>query len=191
MPGQPGSGTTAAGTSPAGAYPGFGPRPYAAAPVGHSQPASTVTFGTIGLLISSVLLIVGSFTPWVTVSFAGLNISASGTNSGISDAIGVNGWITFAGGVLLLVFVCMAAVTADAVFRSLALITAVVVTGFAVYDLVRIAQKVSQASPAHPTLNGAPITAFQANASVGWGLIVVVIGALGALLCAVGQTRSS
>ena len=185
--------TGAAGSSTAAAHPGFGPRPYAASPTGHrqQQPTSTVTFGTIGLLISSVLLIVGSLTPWITVSFAGLSISASGTNSGISDAIGVNGWVTLSGGILLLVFVCMAAISADAVFRTLALVTAVVVTGFAVYDLVRIAQKISQVSPGHPTFNGAPINALQANASVGWGLIVVVIGALGALLCAAGQARSS
>jgi hypothetical protein len=195
VPGMPtGAGTGAAtAASPAGAYPGFGgSRSYAAPPLGGSQqPTSAVSLGTVGLLISSVLVIVGSFTPWITISFAGLSISASGTDSGISDAIGVNGWITFSGGVLLLVFVCMAAVSADAVFRTLALMTAVVVTGFAVYDLVRIAQKVSQVSPGHPTFNGTPITAFQASAGVGWGLIVVVIGALGALLCAVGETRRS
>ena len=194
VPGMPtGAGaatTTATGAGAGAAYPGFGSRPYAASPMGRGQ-QQTVTFGTIGLLISGVMLIVGSFTPWVTVSIASLSISASGTNSGISDLIGVNGWITFAGGVLVLVFVLMAAVSADAVFRTLTLLTAVVVTGFAVYDLVRIVQKISQQSPAHPTFNGAPITALQANASVGWGLIVVVIGALGALLCAVGQARSS
>jgi len=196
MPTVPGATTaTATGANAnananAAAYPGFGPRPYAASPMGHGQ-QQTVTFGTIGLLISGVMLIVGSFTPWVTVSIASLSISASGTNSGISDLIGVNGWITFAGGVLVLVSVLMAAVSGDAVFRTLTLLTAVVVTGFAVYDLVRILQKISQQSPAHPTFNGAPITALQASASVGWGLIVVVIGAVGALLCAVGQARSS
>ena len=162
----------------AGAYPGFGSRPYARPPGGRSQTTSTVTFGTIGLLISSVMLIVGSLTPWITVSFAGLSISASGTDSGISSLIGVNGWITFSGGILLLVFVCMAVISADAVFRGLALVVVLVVTGFAAYDLVRIVQKISQVSPGRSTFNGAPINALQANASVGWGLIVVAIGAL-------------
>ena len=171
----------------AGGYRGFAASPAATTSRGVSTPA--VSFGAIGLLVSCVMVIVGSFTPWVTVSIASLSVSANGTDSGISDAVGVNGWITFACALLLFILVCLSTINPAPLFRSLILIIALVVTGFAIYDLVRILQKISQAQ--HPSLNGAVIKAFNANASVAWGLIVVVIGAVGTLLFAIIEYRSN
>ncbi|HXA75292.1 MAG TPA: DUF2510 domain-containing protein [Acidimicrobiales bacterium] len=151
----------------------------------------TLTGSAIGLFCFSVLLIVGSFTPWVTVSIASFSASASGTDGSISDLIGVNGWITFAGALLLLILFVLMAVNPEPLYRTLTLIIGVVVAGFAVYDLVRIAQKISQASSVAPTFNASPLRGLQPDINVGWGLIVLVIAALGALVCAVVQARNS
>jgi hypothetical protein len=185
MPATPGAGA-------AGQYSGFSSQPMGGAPARSFTPVSKVTAGTIGLLISSILLVVGSFTPWITVSVASLSVSISGTDSGISDLIGVNGWITFAGAILLFILVCMSVISNEQMFRSFALIIAVVVTGFAVYDLVRIVQKLSQVSPVHPGIGGpSALNALAPDINVGWGLIVLVIGALGALVCAIGEARKA
>jgi hypothetical protein len=187
MPATPGAG--AGGGAAGGGYPGFASRPTGSAAVRPFSPTS-ITGSTIGLFVSCIVLIVGSFTPWVTVSAFNQSVSVSGTDSAISDLIGVNGWITFSGAILLFILVCMSAISNERMFRSFELIIALVVTGFALYDLVRIIQKVSAAS-SHPTFNGTPVNALTANAGVGWGLIVVFIGALGALVCAIGEARKA
>jgi hypothetical protein len=151
----------------------------------------TLTGAAIGVFCSSVLIIVGSFTPWLTISFAAFSGSASGTDGSISDLIGVNGWITFAGGLVLLIFFCLMAVSPAPLFGSITLVVAAVVAGFAVYDLVRIVQKISQASSVTPAFNASPLRGLQPDITVGWGLIVLVIAALGALAFAIVQARSS
>ena len=158
-----------------------------------TRPVTTpaLTPAAIGVFCCSVLLIVGSFTPWVTVSFAAFSGSASGTDGSISDLIGVNGWITFAGGLLLLILFCLMAINPQPLFRSLTLIVAVVVAGFAVYDLVRIVQKISQASSVAPAFSASPLRGLRPDITVGWGLIVLAIAAVGALACAIAQARSS
>lgn len=184
--------STARGSAPRSAPPaspwfGSGRQRGATTSATASRP-TMVTGSHVGLLLSSILLILGSFSPWITASLFSFNGSASGTDSVISAAIGVNGWITFSGGILLFVLLCMAVISSDAFFRSAALIIAVVVTGFAVYDLVGILQKISQSTS--QTFNNVPVAPMHVNVGVGWGLIVVVIGAVGALLCAWGQARS-
>jgi hypothetical protein len=135
-------------------------------------------------MLCSLLLILGSFTPWITVSFAGHSTSAAGTDSGISALIGVNGWITFSAGILLFILVCMVVVSAEPLFRSVALVVALAAAGFAVYDLVRILQKISEAASSSSSGIG---LALQTDNLVGWGLIVTVIGGVGALICAVSE----
>jgi uncharacterized protein DUF2510 len=176
----------------AGGVAPFSPRAHLPAAPRTAVPGRTTTSVSgshVGLLVCSILLILGSFTPWVTVSLGSFSASAAGTDSSISSLIGVNGWITFSGGILLFILVCMAVINPEPIFRSAALIISLIVAGFAVYDLVRIVQKISQS--AHPAFNNAPISQLQVNASVGWGLIVAVIGGLGALVCAVGLGRSA
>jgi hypothetical protein len=138
-------------------------------------------------MVSSVMLILGSFTPWITVSVASLSASINGTDTGISDLIGVNGWITFSAGILLFVLVCMVAVSDEPLFRTAAVVIALVAAGFAVYDLVRVVQKISNT----PALPSAVPVSHLASTNVGWGLIVVVIGAAGALVCSVSEARSA
>ena len=149
-----------------------------------ARPSTTVSAGLAGLLVSSVLLILGSFTPWVTFSLFGQSTSVAGTDSAISTLIGVNGWITFSAGILLFVLVCMIIISGEPFLRSVALVIALVAAGFAIYDLVRILQKISQAASADASRIGLTL---KADNQIGWGLIIVAIGAVGALLCAFSE----
>lgn len=186
---------TSAVAAGSGTAAGYAARPYASASrlnMGtRSVTTPTLTGSAIGLFCFSVLLIVGSFTPWVTVSIASISASASGTDGSISDLIGVNGWITFAGALVLLILFCLIAVNGEPLYSTLALVIGVVVAGLAIYDLARIVQKISQASSVAPTFNASPLRGLQPDVDVGWGLIVLVIAALGALVCAVMQARNS
>jgi hypothetical protein len=182
-----------------GAVPGYAPagyagRPYVAtsgaSPAARSLARPTLTGSSIGLFVCSVLVIVGSITPWITVSAVTLSVSANGTDSGISQLIGVNGWITFAGGLILLIVFCLMAIQPEPLYRTLALVVAVVVAGFAVYDLVRVVQKVSQASSVSSAVS--PVArALQPDINVGWGLIVLALAALGAVVFAIVDTRNA
>jgi hypothetical protein len=171
-----------------GAMPTGSANPYAAAPArprvstAHTgRPTTIITAGVAGLLVCSILLVLGSFTPWLSISIAGHGTSVSGTDSGISQLIGVNGWITFSAGILLFILTCMIVVSGEPLFRSVALVIALAAAGFAIYDLVRMLQKISQAASSSSTGLGA---AFHTDNDIGWGLIVVVIGGIGAFLCA-------
>ena len=155
--------------------------PPASASAVHTRHAAAVRPAVGGLLICSILLILGAFTPWLTISLAGHSTSVGGTDPGISQLIGVNGWITFSAGILLFVLACMIVVSREPLFQSVALLVALGTAGFAIYDLVRMLQKISQASSASSNpLNAA----LQTKNYVGWGLIVTVVGACGALLFA-------
>jgi hypothetical protein len=153
------------------------------------QPRAAVTVRPAvgGLFLCSILLIVGSFTPWITVSFAGRSISGSGTDISISHEFLVNGWFTFSAGALLFILACMIVSSGDAFFHSMAVLFSLLSAAFGIYALVRILQSISQALPS--TLNAGPLQAVKPDAGVGWGLIVVLIGSAGAVVCAVGGRR--
>ena len=147
---------------------------------------TTVSAALGGLFVCSFLLILGSFTPWISVSIDGHGFaSVAGTDSGISQLIGVNGWITFSAGIFLFVLACM---IVDLRRRpssgaSALLVVALAAAGFAIYDLVRILQKISQAASAASSSEFGRRPS-RPTTTVGWGLIVVVVGGVGALLCA-------
>jgi hypothetical protein len=146
-----------------------------------------VSAGLGGLMICSLLLILGSFTPWMTIGFGNTTTSVAGTDSAISDLIGVNGWITFSAGILLFILVCMLVISAEPLFRSVALVVALAAAGFAVYDLVRMIQKIMRASSASSSGVGA---VFRTDNHVGWGLIVAVVGGVGALVFALSERNA-
>jgi Protein of unknown function (DUF2510) len=172
-------------TVPPGARPQMQPAPFATAANAHRTTA--VTAATVGLLLSSVLLIVGSFTPWITVSIGNMTVSGSGTDIAISHQFLVNGWFTLTAGGLLFVLACMIVSSGDALFHSLAVLISLLAAAFGVYALVRILQAISQAYPA--SVKVFALSPLKPDASVGWGLIVVLVGAAGAVLCAIGGRR--
>jgi uncharacterized membrane protein len=148
----------------------------------------TVTAGFGGLFICGVLLILGSVTPWVTVSFVNQSTSVQGTDITISHTFLVNGWFTLPIGILLLLLTFLGVTSGERVIRGTLLLLSLAGAAVAVYALVRILQLISQSSA--PTFNGVPIKLpVQPNASVGWGLIVLLIGAVGAVLCALSEVK--
>ena len=62
----------------------------------------------------------------------------------MSTLIGVDGWVTFIGGVLLVIFACFAMASEELQFAIFTAIIAAVTAVFAIYDMFRIVQKISQ-----------------------------------------------
>jgi hypothetical protein len=143
----------------------------------------------LGVLVCSVIIIIGSLTPWVSISLAGHAFgSANGTDSSISDLIGINGWLTFAAGLILFLLVGFTAFTGERVFRLSTLGLALVTAGLAIYCLVRILQKISNVPT--PLSSHIPNGSFGIDVSVAYGLIILLIGALGAVLFAFADIRT-
>ena len=90
----------------------------------------------------------GSVGEWVHVSgsvgVADLHVSFNGIDPGISTLIGVNGWVTFIGGILLVIFACFEMTSEELQLSILTTLIAAVTTVFAIYDMFRIVQKISQ-----------------------------------------------
>lgn len=151
----------------------------------HPTTKSNSRTAEIALLISSVLLIIGSLTAWATISVFGHSISASGTDNSISTAYSVNGWVTLAMAIVLVAMAALMMAFEDRSLAAVASVVSVVVAGFGAYFLVRILYDISKAHSAA----GVP-AAFRASEHVGWGLIVLLIGAAGALVASVSAFRS-
>ena len=101
----------------------------------------------------------------------GLHASINGIDPGVTTLIGVNGYVTFIGGIVLLVFAGLAMTNNDAVLAVLTAVIAAATLVFAVYDMFRIVQKISQVT-----------TSANASVSVGWGLITVLSAAVLAMV---------
>ena len=158
-----------------------GPRPsanpYPSMPTSSRSKATgfTLNMGVFLLLVSGIALMYGSVGAWVhvtgNVGIADLHVSVNGIDPGVSTLIGVNGWVTFIGGTLLVIFACFEMTSEELQLSILTTLIAAVTTVFAVYDMFRIVQKISQV----PSTAGA-------TASVGWGLICVLGAAVLATL---------
>jgi len=129
------------------------------------------------LLVCGIALMYGSVGPWVhlsgSIGVADLRVSLNGIDPGISTLISVNGWVTFIGGILLVVFACFEMTSEELQLGILTTVIAAVTAIFAIYDMFRIVQKISQV-PA----------GLSAEVSVGWGLICVLSAAVLATLIA-------
>jgi len=138
----------------------------------------TFNLGVLLLLVCGIALMYGSVGTWVnadrSLGIANLTASFSGIDPGISTLIGINGWVTFIAGILLVVFACFEMMSEELQLAIFTTIIAALATVFAIYDMFRIVQKISQVpSPAN------------ASVSVGWGLICVLSAAVLALLIAI------
>ena len=180
-----GKGWVVAGDAPPGSEGDSGPppasprlsaNPYAPVSVARTTGTGfTFNLGVLILWVCGVGLMYGSVGSWVqvtgSVGVADFHASINGIDPSISTLIGVNGWPTFIGGILIVIFACFEMTSNEVMISVFTTIVAAVATVFAVYDMFRIVQKISQV----PTLaNG--------NVSVGWGLICVLGAAVLALL---------
>jgi hypothetical protein len=105
--------------------------------------------------------------------------SLNGTDPAISQLIGVNGYITFVAGIVLLVFGGLALTNDEKYLAVLTFIVAAATVIFAAYDTFRIVQKISNVSVPAPS-----------SISVGAGLICVLSAAVLALVVAVARLAS-
>ncbi len=138
----------------------------------------TFNLGVLILLICGVGLMYGSVGSWIhvtgSVGIADLRVSVNGIDPAVSTLIGVNGWVTFIGGILIVVFACFEMTSEEVQLSILTTLIAAATAVFAIYDMFRIVQKINEVP-----------TSGVANVSVGWGLICVLSAAVLALLIAI------
>jgi len=137
----------------------------------------TLNLGLLVLLACGVALMYGSVGAWIHVSGSlsvlDFHVSVNGIDPGVSTLISVNGWVTFIGGILLVIFACFGMTSEEVLLSVLTTIIAAATAIFAIYDTYRIVQKISQVP-----------SAVSADVSVGWGLICVLAAAVVATLIA-------
>ncbi len=135
----------------------------------------TFNLGVLLLWICGIALMYGSVGSWVHVSgnvgIADFHVSFNGTDPVVSALISVNGWVTFIGGILIVIFACFEMTSDELALDIFTAVVAAVTTVFAIYDMFRIVQKINQVP-----------TSGAASVSVGWGLICVLSAAVLATL---------
>jgi hypothetical protein len=156
------------------AAPRFSANPYAPVTTVTAPPRQKVSpslsFGTFTLLVSAVLLMVGTDMNWVTAGPIG--------TQGLNIADGVTGFSVVIIGIVLTALAAGQVVNDDDWgLRVLSLVTSWTALGFAIYFLVRVLQ----------AING---TSAPKDASVGTGLIIVMIAAVVAAAISAARMRT-
>jgi hypothetical protein len=195
-----GAGAPVSTAAPAGAFAGprlsgnpYAPHPTSTAPAARSVPG--VTFGLLLLMASSVAIMVGSVTTWISSSSslsgtglfrgtAGASITVSssvpGVADGISNLIGINGFITLIAGTVVLVFAGLMAVSQDSSVRLIGCLVALASLGLSTYAVVRLVQKLDQLHAPHGV-----------SVNVGWGVILTLgAGAVATMIALFEVTRN-
>lgn len=143
------------------------PRPAVA---DRSTPA-TFSLAVFLTMVSGVALMFGSVGTWIHVrgslGIATFHVSVNGIDQGITALITTNGYVTFIGGIVLLVFGGLAMTSEERLLAILTTLVSLAILVFAAYDMFRIVQKISQL----PAL-------ARPSVSVGWGLICVLSAAV-------------
>jgi len=126
----------------------------------------------------------GSVGSWVKVTgsvggAAVFHASVNGIDPGVSTLIGLNGYVTFIGGIVLLTFAGLAMTNDDMLLAVLTAIVSAAILVFAVYDMFRIVQKLSQVT-----------TSAGSSVGVAWGLIAVLSAAVLAMVVALVRLAS-
>jgi hypothetical protein len=146
-----------------------------------SAPTS-LNLGVLLLLISAIALMFGSVGSWIRLSgSAGIltfHGSLNGIDPGISQLIGINGYVTLVCGIVLLVFGGLALTNDDMTLAVLTFIVAAGTVVVAAYDMFRVVQKINVTTPAHSSI------------SVGAGLICVLSAAVLAIIVTIVRLLS-
>ncbi len=131
-------------------------------------------------MVAGVALMYGSVGTWVHVAanlgIVNFHVSINGLDQQVSTLIGINGYVTFIGGIVLLVFGGLAMESEQTLLVTLTTIVSLAVLIVAIYDMFRIVQKI-EALPAsvNPSVN------------VGWGLICVLSAATLAMIVSIAR----
>jgi len=159
----------------------YAPHPTASVTTSPSVPG--VTLGLVLMLSAAIAMMVGSVTTWISsnASFSGGSVfggvtfstssTASGVDQGISNVIGINGYITLSAAIVVLLFAGLMAVSDQTSVRLFGCLFALASVGLSTFAVVRLAQKLNAAHPGHGVSLG-----------VGWGLVLVLGAAVVATL---------
>lgn len=181
----PGKGWVDGSNAQASGAPHLSANPYAPAAPPRTRTAPVPTPATFSLavlltVVSGIALMFGSVGTWVqikgTVEVVNFHVSIQGLDQAISTLIGVNGYVTFIGGIVVLVLGGLALSSEERLLLILTTVVSLAVLVFAIYDMFRIVQKISQV-PA----SGNP------GVSVGWGLICVLSAAVLAMIVSLAR----
>jgi hypothetical protein len=160
--------------------------PYAPAAVAvptrsaHTYSPATLNLGVLATVVAGIALMYGSVGTWVQIngSVGAIHLSASlnGIDQGMTTLIGINGYVTLIGGIVVLVLGGLALSSEERLLVILTTLVCLAVLIFAIYDMFRTVQKI-QAVP----------VAVQPHVSVGWGLICVLSAAVLAMIVSLAR----
>jgi hypothetical protein len=156
-----------------------------------NAPASKSTAAPLIVLLAGAVMMIGSVTTWLTISFGGRSIGIAGTatsggNGGLSS---VNGWFTFTGGIILLLLGGLMFASNDRSLRQLATFISFASLAYAIYDLVRILNDISHYNSSISRI-GLP-SSVSTGVDVGFGLMLVLFAGLVALVASFITVQSS
>lgn len=141
---------------------------------------ATLSLGVLTTVVAGIALMYGSVGTWVQVngSVGAIHFHASlnGIDQGISTLIGINGYVTFIGGIVVLVLGGLALSSEERLLVILTTVVTLAVAVFAIYDTFRIVQKIENLP-----------TAVVPHVNVGWGLICVLSAAVLAILVSIAR----
>jgi hypothetical protein len=141
---------------------------------------AALNLGVLATIVAGIALMYGSVGTWVQISGSvgviHFGASLNGIDQGITTLIGVNGYVTLIGGIVVLVFGALALSSEERLLVILTMVVSLAVLIFAIYDVFRTVQKI-QALPA----------SVQSHVSVGWGLICVLSAAVLTMIVTVAR----
>ena len=118
----------------------------------------------------------GSVGTWVQVQGTSATSQLNGLDQQVSVLIGVNGYVTFIGGIVLVILGGLALSSEETLLVVLTILVSLAVLVFSIFDVFRIVQKISQL-PA----------SINPHVSVGWGLICVLSAAVLAMVVSLAR----
>jgi hypothetical protein len=179
-------GVASGGLTPGGSgQPRFSANPYVQAVTAPARPArtpapATLSVGVFLTVVAGIALMYGSVGTWIqingSVGTVHLSASLNGIDQGITNLIGINGYVTFIGGIVVLVLGGLALSSEERLLVILTTLVTLAVLIIGIYDTVRTVQKI-QALPAN----------VQPHVSVGWGLICVLSAAVLAMVISLAR----
>ena len=151
--------------------------PWWGPPQSDSAKKSGIKASRVVLLLTGVLLIIGSVTPWVSVSLFGHTVIIDGTDRAISNATTINGWITVALGIVMILVSSLMMTSSQTVLQLLALSVSAIALCFATYFVARVVQELSRAdaAAARSSLVGRSVPVHE---HIAWGLILLLVAAV-------------
>ena len=179
-------GLASGGHAPGGpGQPRLSANPYVQAVAAPARPArtpapATLSVGVFLTVVAGIALMYGSVGTWIqingSVGTVHLSASLNGIDQGITNLIGINGYVTFIGGIVVLVLGGLALSSEERLLVILTTLVTLAVLIVAIYDMVRTVQKI-QALPA----------SVQPHVSVGWGVICVLSAAVLAMIISLAR----